>query len=196
LADRLLVGGAIANALLEARGICIGRSVSGGAAVAKSVRRIARSKKVVLPVDAVVTRSTKSRRVRMVPIHRVGAEEVIADIGPKSCALFRREIRPARTVVWNGPMGLSEAEEFSRGTRGIARALASSQARVVVGGGDTVAFLERAKLLAKFKHVSTGGGAMLAYLTGEKLPALEALKRSAKINLRPELRSRENQNAK
>lgn len=102
----------------------------------------------------------------------------LADIGPESIRRFVAAIRSSRTVVWNGPLGIAETARYAKGTAAISRALARSRASVIVGGGDTVAFLERAGLTGAFDHVSTGGGAMIAYLAGEKLPALEALKQS------------------
>lgn len=177
-ADRVLVGGAIANTLLRARGLSIGRSpVERGLPVGR-IRRIARSRKVVLPVDAVVASSPRSRRGRIRRIGAIAAKDILLDIGPKTELLFKQFIAGGRTVVWNGPMGITEAKPFTGGTLALARALARSRARVVVGGGDTVAFLNRTRLVGRFTYVSTGGGAMLAYLAGEKLPALEALRRS------------------
>lgn len=172
-ADRTLVGGAIANTLLAARGLSVGRSlteknVAGTAAVAASPR-------ITLPVDVVVARG---ERRAVAPIADIKSGDVIYDIGPKTRRRFGEVIRGARTIVWNGPLGLVESRSYRRGTRAVARALLPKSSRVVVGGGDTVAFLSRARLLEKFKHVSTGGGAMLAYLAGERLPGLEALKRS------------------
>ncbi len=174
-ADRVLVGGAIANTLLAARGFAVGRSrletnVAGIAAVAASPR-------IMLPRDAVVARG---RRREIVSITGIKSGDVICDIGPETIRRFRGVIRGARSVVWNGPLGLVEQKPYRGGTLAITRALAAKSPRVVVGGGDTVAFLAAVRLLKKFKHVSTGGGAMLAYLAGEKLPGLEALKRSRK----------------
>lgn len=135
----------------------------GGAIAAELLSghaRLVRSRKLVLPVDGPV----RSGR--------------LADIGPKSVRRFAGIIRSARTVVWNGPLGIAEEARYAKGTGAISRALARSRGSVIVGGGDTVAFLERAGLTAgAFDHVSTGGGAMIAYLAGEKLPGLEAMKR-------------------
>lgn len=175
IADQILVGGAVANTLLAARGVDVGRSRVER--ISPTLRRLARSPKLLLPIDAVVLRERPRRRVRITPITAIERDEVIYDVGPKTRRLFVRVAAGAGTVVWNGPMGLQERPQYSRGTRALAQALARRGRRVIVGGGDTVAFLARVKLLKKFKHVSTGGGAMLAYLAGEKLPALEALRR-------------------
>lgn len=98
------------------------------------------------------------------------------DIGEKTIKLFKEKIAEAKTILWNGPLGLIEDERFSKGTAEIARAIAQSNAFSVVGGGETVEFINKLGLIKKFNHVSTGGGAMLAFLSGEKLPGLEALK--------------------
>ena len=90
--------------------------------------------------------------------------------------MFRRELRNARTIIWNGPLGLVEMPAFQKGTLGLVRAIVQSRGRSIVGGGDTIAWLEERGLLKRFDYVSTGGGAMLAYLAGEKLPGLEALR--------------------
>ncbi len=172
IADGIIVGGSVANTLLRANGIAVGRSPSAPATAA--IRRLARSRKLFLPVDAVV----KGRGVRTVPMHKVGAHERIFDIGPKTVALVRRSIHSSRTIVWNGPLGLTEDKRFALGTLAVARMLARSRGFVLVGGGDTVAFLDRVGLRKRFRHISTGGGAMLSYLAGEKLPGLLALRAS------------------
>lgn len=170
IADRMLVGGDVANVLLRARGFST-RSRRAPPGVA--LERLARSPKLLLPVDVVVAGGR--HRGRSVPVARMGARDTAYDIGPKTRDLFGRIIRSGRTIVWNGPLGLTEERRFAAGTLAVARALSRHRGAVLVGGGDTVAFLERVGLLKRFRHVSTGGGAMLAYLAGEKLPGLEAL---------------------
>lgn len=176
LADKVLVGGALANILLKARGFEVGRSMADGKV--RGVAQLVRSKKLFLPVDAVAARDSRRGRTRAVPIRSLDKRDVIYDIGPKTQVLFRRLIKLGQTLIWNGPMGLAEKKKFSRGTSAVARALAQKRGHVLIGGGDTAAFIMRAGLLKKFKYVSTGGGAMLAYLAGEKLPGLEAIKKS------------------
>lgn len=178
LADKLLLGGGIANTLLLARGVAVGRSLA--TAPTPAIRRYARSPRLILPIDAVVAHTPPGGvQARVVAIGRVRATERICDIGPQTAALFRRSLRPARTVVWNGPLGLVEDKRFRAGTVALARALAAGGKQVVIGGGDTVAFLRQAGLVRRSMYISTGGGAMLAYLAREKLPGLEALKQSA-----------------
>ncbi len=179
-ADKLIVGGMIANVLLRARGINVGRSFTEQD-VDEGIKKIARSKRLVLPTDVVVAPSKESRKIKISSIGEVGERDIIFDIGPRTIKLFAASAAGARSVIWNGPLGLTEMKPFDRGTLGLARFLAKRERIVVVGGGDTVAFLANAGMLKEFKHVSTGGGAMLAYLAGEKLPALEALNKSSKV---------------
>ncbi len=107
------------------------------------------------------------------PVDEIGGGK---DIGPKTVELFKKKISVAKTIFWNGPLGMIEKEEFSRGTKGIAEAIVGSCAFSVVGGGETVEFINKIGLTDKFNHISTGGGAMLEFLSGEKLPGIEALK--------------------
>lgn len=179
LADRVLVGGAIANALLAVRAFPIGRSHPPfPRSVSRLIRQLVQSPKLILPVDGVLAQSRFSRRGRIVSFDRLSPQSVILDAGPRTLNRFRREIASSRMVVWNGPLGITEVRAFSRGTEALARALARSRAEVVIGGGDLAAVVDRMGLLGSFRHVSTGGGAMLTYLAGGKLPALEALKKS------------------
>ena len=180
IADRVLVGGAIANALLHASGIAVGRSARDGGISLRALSAILRSPKLFLPVDAVASRGREPAKSRTAPIRGVRPEERIVDIGPRTIRAFATAIAGARTFIWNGPVGLAEERRYLRGTVGLARAAGRMRGFSVVGGGDTVSALARTGLLKKFQFVSTGGGAMLTYLAGEKLPALEALKRGFK----------------
>ena len=127
-------------------------------------------------VTGIVSRGGRPKRLAADEI-RPGERSY--DIGSETRAEFIREIRRARTVVWNGPLGVVEAKPYQGGTIAVARAISARGRHAVIGGGDTVAFLNRLGMLARFGYVSTGGGAMLAYLAGERLPALEALKGSS-----------------
>lgn len=180
IADCLLVGGATANALLHASGIAVGRSARDGGIRSSALVGMLRSPKLILPVDAVVSRGRGFARSRTAMIGDVGAGEYITDIGPRTIRAFAMAVAGARTVIWNGPVGLAEQKRYARGTIGLARAVGRMRGFSMVGGGDTVSALARTGLLKKFTFVSTGGGAMLTYLSGGKLPALEALKRGFK----------------
>lgn len=175
-ADRVLVGGAIANTLFALRGSRVGKSsIDTGIADASSFLNDA---KLSLPSDMVVaSRLAADAPASTRAIGDITADEYIVDIGPKSRESFALLLAGAKTVVWNGPMGFAEAPEFAKGTIAVAEAVRKLPAFTVVGGGDTVAVLTRFGLRDGFGHISTGGGAMLEFLSGKDLPGIEALRR-------------------
>ena len=181
--DRLLVGGAMMFTFLKAQGRPTGRSLveDDRLDMAKAVLEQAKARGVdlVLPVDCVAsTAADGSAPGRVVPIDGLGSEEMGVDIGPESVKLFAAKLRDAKTVVWNGPMGIFEVPAFAEGTLGVARALADLTGRgavTIVGGGDSVAAVQQAGLAEKFSHLSTGGGASLEFLEGKVLPGVAAL---------------------
>lgn len=175
-ADHLLLGGALANTVICAKGFAIGCSVVEEGMVEEIKRLELTDVRMHLPVDAITSRdrSGKSGK-RVAAIGNIPPAEMILDIGPDSIALFKEVIARAKTIVWNGPMGLTETPEFCLGTEQIARSVAASGAFSVVGGGDTIKILAALNLTDQIGHISTGGGAMLAFLGGEKLPGIEAL---------------------
>jgi phosphoglycerate kinase len=116
-----------------------------------------------------------ARRIEVVASDTIPADLMVVDIGPNSRATFAREIAKAKTVFWNGPMGVFEVEDFAAGTLTVADAVADSPAFSVVGGGESVMAIRRAGVADRIDHVSTGGGASLEFLSGDKLPAIEAL---------------------
>jgi phosphoglycerate kinase len=178
--DRVLVGGALATAFLAAEGLNVGRSVydKEGVRAAKRLLKDWRAK-LILPADVVVAGSFKSRadRRRAVAVSDIGPKDVIVDIGPRSIRTCADEIHRAHTVIWNGPFGFTEREPFREATLKLARAIAhrSDHATTVVGGGDTIPLLEESGLADRFTLLSTGGGAMLDFLAGKKLPGIIAL---------------------
>ena len=172
---RVLVGGALANTIFRARGINFGKSPVDEEFLKTPKGHYLDSPRLFLPVDLVVARDFGSRP-RIVTSDDIGDNEFNCDIGPATVRLFNSLLKGANTVVWNGPLGLVEKEKFSSGTLGIVRGLKKIKAFKVTGGGDTVAFLRKHKLIEGFDHISTGGGAMLEFLAGKKLPAIEALK--------------------
>jgi len=174
------IGGAMAYTFLRAQGKPVGRSrveEDRIALAAETLRRAAaRGVRVVLPGDHLAAeRAEAGAAARVVSADEFPDGLLGVDIGPATTDAFRGEIAAARTVLWNGPMGIFEIEAFSRGTIAIARALAESSATTVVGGGDSVAALRRAGALDAVTHVSTGGGASLEFLEGRELPGLSAL---------------------
>lgn len=174
-ADAILVGGALANTILAAKHISIGKSHADTQEQISWLRLT--DKKLVVPVDAVVTRSLKKDGgVFVRGIGNIKKNEYIADIGPDSVKLFRTIIQKARTIIWNGPLGFIETHPFENGTKAIARQISASRAYTVIGGGDLHRIVRSMKLDASIDHISTGGGAMLEFLSGKTLPGIEALK--------------------
>ena len=167
-AEKILIGGALANNFFKAKGIEVGKSV-----VDETVVDVA-SPKIVLPVDIVVTDNKTGKAGNVMPLGDIALNQMIIDIGPKSAEEFAKIIQEAEMVIWNGPMGLCEVEEFANGTEIVAQAVALAR-KSVVGGGDTIAAANKFGLLNKYGFISTGGGAMLEFLAGSKLPGLEAL---------------------
>ncbi|MFY9462734.1 MAG: phosphoglycerate kinase [Candidatus Sungiibacteriota bacterium] len=173
-ADRVLVGGALANTLFAAAGKNIGRSLAENDV--KNVGILLKHKKLALPMDVLAADALHSAAARHIrSADSVGADEYIVDIGPASRKIFGAIIGDAKTIVWNGPMGYAEVSAYAKGTKAIADAMRKNKGFTVVGGGDTAAFLSRHHLTSGFRHISTGGGAMLAFLAGKKLPGIEAL---------------------
>jgi phosphoglycerate kinase len=178
--DHLLIGGAMANTFFRALGLETGKSLVEDDRVdmARDLLRRA-GEKIVLPVDCVVAGEAKAgARTWLLDRDQVPPEGSILDIGPKSVATFRDFIERSRTVLWNGPMGLFEIDDFAEGTLGVARAVVDTTAKgavTIVGGGDTAAAVEGAGLADSVTHVSTGGGASLEFLEGRPLPGVEIL---------------------
>jgi len=178
--DRLLVGGAMANTFLRALGLETGDSLVEEDRIDMASELLERAgEKILLPVDVVVADEiSSSSRTRILDRDEVGAGDRIGDIGPATRALFAHEIRGAGTVVWNGPMGVSELEAFAEGTFEVARTLADAtdQGTIsVVGGGDSAAAAEAAGVAARMSHISTGGGASLDLMAGKELPGVAIL---------------------
>lgn len=174
-ADAVLLGGALANTMLQAQGLNIGRSLSEPRMV-QAVRKLKlTNRQLHIPVDLVVRKANGHSAVRAVG--DVGSRESILDIGPDTVDLFNAVIKRARTIVWNGPMGRYEEPPFDRGTRAVARAVARSSAYTVVGGGETADAVHSQRLDRRIDFISTGGGAMVEFLEGRRLPGLELVRR-------------------
>jgi phosphoglycerate kinase len=178
--DGLIVGGGMANTMLAAQGYALGRSAveHGSLEEARAFLQeaAARGVAVELPVDVVAAAAfAPDAPAREATPDRVGADEWVLDIGPRTVAQIRQRLADARTVFWNGPLGVFEWERYAAGTRAVARLLADLSARVVVGGGDSVAAVQQAGVAGRLTHVSTGGGAALEFLEGVTLPGVAAL---------------------
>jgi phosphoglycerate kinase len=178
--DALLIGGGMANTFLLAHGFEVGQSLveADKLDVARGILAKAKAAKVrfLLPVDVVVAdRFAADAEWRVTPVSEVPEDWRILDIGPQTIALFREELAPAKTVVWNGPLGVFEFPAFAVGTVSIAKALAEIHATTIVGGGDSASAVEQAGVAERMSHISTGGGASLEFLEGKTLPGVAAL---------------------
>ena len=175
--DQLIVGGGMANTFLKAQGLEIGASLVEEDKVDLAKDLLKRGgKKLLLPVDVVVADAFAAEaKHQTVAVDKVPAGWRILDIGPKSVANISAVLKKAKTVVWNGPMGVFEFPAFATGTVAVAKALAASKATSVIGGGDSAAAVEQAGVADKITHISTGGGASLEFLEGKVLPGVAAL---------------------
>lgn len=183
IANGMLIGGAMAYTFFRAKGYSTGKSLveEDKVELALALLGEAREKgfRIVLPVDQILARGPEEGSLRQTTsVETTPADWMGLDIGPKTIDLFRKEIARARTIVWNGPLGMFEKPAFARGTLEIAHAVAEATgkgATTIVGGGDSVAAVEAAGVAGKISHISTGGGASLEFLAGRKLPGVEAL---------------------
>jgi phosphoglycerate kinase len=178
--DTLIIGGGMAYTFLKAKGIGIGKSLCEDDLIpmAKDVLKKALdlNKALLLPIDHVVADDFKVDAKRMVvPRGTIDEGWEGMDIGPETIKKFSAALKSAKTVIWNGPMGVFEMEPFAQGTRAIAQVLAGLHATTIVGGGDSVAAVTQMGLADKMSHVSTGGGASLEFLEGKELPGVTAL---------------------
>ncbi len=178
IADAVFVGGGLANTFFRARGYSTGKSLVSPADV-RLAKSLLKKKKLSLPVDLLVADNLTERAdVRVCAPDDVKRNEYVVDVGPRTVLSWALELKKAKTIVWNGPVGLFEVKKFSHGSVSLGRVIAarsSGKSYGVVGGGETVQCLERTGMAEYVDHVSTGGGAMLDFLAGKPLPALHAL---------------------
>jgi phosphoglycerate kinase len=183
--DQLIVGGGIANTFMLAMGQRVGKSLAEPSLIGEAHTIIdymkSRGAQVPLPVDVVVAGELSARaRANLVAADAVGADDMILDIGPQTAELLAGLIAQAGTVIWNGPVGVFEFDQFGAGTARIARAIAESKAFSIAGGGDTLAAIAKYGIADKVSYMSTGGGAFLEFLEGKKLPAVDILEQRAR----------------
>ena len=177
ISDQILIGGGMANTFFKAQGYSIGDSLVEDAALdtAKELLQSG-SSQLRLPVDVVIADKAESdATIKVMPMGPVPDGWKILDVGPETVASYAKVVKDAKTVVWNGPMGMFEVPEFSKGTFGVAQAVAASSAVSIIGGGDSVAAINKSGLESKITHISTGGGASLEMLEGLTLPGVAAL---------------------
>ncbi len=173
--DRLIVSGGIANTFLAAAGYPVGRSLFE-ADLLDEARRLMANGQIPLPSDVVVaTELSAEARATIKPVDAVAENEMILDIGPVTAASYAEIIQQMGTVLWNGPVGVFEHEQFGHGTRTVAEAIAASTAFSLAGGGDTLAAIDKYGIGERLSYISTGGGAFLEYVEGKTLPAVAAL---------------------
>lgn len=178
--NMLIIGGGMAFTFLKARGLEIGRSICENDMLdkAKSIMEKAEAKnvKILLPVDCVVADKAEAGvATNIVAIEKIPRDALGLDIGPDTAKLFGNAVKEAKTIVWNGPMGMFEIDAFSKGTFGLARDVAGSGALSIIGGGDTDSAVHKAGVSDRISYISTGGGAFLELLEGKTMPAVEAL---------------------
>ena len=178
--DVMIIGGGMANAFIKAQGCNIGSSLfeEGQEAIATDLVMEARvaGAKLLTPIDAVVADAfSNDANTKIVDVENIEDGWMVLDIGPKTRELYVEALAPMKTIIWNGPMGVFEMENFAAGTNAVAKAVAESDAMTIVGGGDSVAAIEKSGLADKISHISTGGGASLEFLEGKILPGIAAL---------------------
>jgi phosphoglycerate kinase len=178
--DKMIIGGGMAFTFLKAMGYEVGKSIVEDDLVDVAYQGIETAKKLgvklYLPVDCVIAESIDPKAVtKIVPLQEIDPNWMGLDIGPATIALFREALFDAKTIVWNGPMGVFEIDAFSRGTFAMAHAVANSHALTIVGGGDTDVAIHQAGESDYITYISTGGGASLELLEGKKLPAIQAI---------------------
>lgn len=178
--NMLIIGGGMAFTFLKARGLEIGRSICENDMLdkAKSIMDKAGAKnvKILLPVDCVVADKAEAGAVtNVVAVEKIPQDALGLDIGPETAKIFGNAVKEAKTIVWNGPMGMFELDAFSKGTFGLAKDVADSGALLIIGGGDTDSAVHKAGVSDRISYISTGGGAFLELLEGKTMPAVEAL---------------------
>ncbi len=179
--DKLIIGGGMAYTFFKSMGYSVGKSVCelDKLDLAKELMEKAKQKnvKLILPIDNIIAKEiAPDAENEIIDSNNIPDEWEGLDIGPKTVELFKEELKDAKTIIWNGPVGFSEYEIFANGTRSIAQALAKKEDAVtIIGGGDSAAAIEKMGLSDKMTHISTGGGASLEFLEGKKLPGIECL---------------------
>lgn len=178
--DHIIVGGGIANTFLAAAGLPVGKSLYE-ADLVDTAKQLMKKANFPLPTDVVVaTEFSDTAEAVIKPAAEVSADEMILDLGPDSAAALSLLLKDAGTILWNGPVGVFEIQQFSSGTKVLAKAIADSAGFSIAGGGDTLAAIDKFNLADQVSYISTGGGAFLEFVEGKTLPAVEILQQRAK----------------
>ncbi|MNJ57206.1 Phosphoglycerate kinase [compost metagenome] len=179
LCDSLIVGGGIANTFLAAAGYPVGKSLYE-ADLVDTAKAIAAKVSVPLPVDVVVAKAfAEDAEATVKAIGDVAEDDMILDIGPQTAQQFAEMLQASQTILWNGPVGVFEFDQFANGTQVLAQAIAASPAFSIAGGGDTLAAIDKYGVADQITYISTGGGAFLEFVEGKVLPAVEVLEQRA-----------------
>jgi phosphoglycerate kinase len=174
--DQLIVGGGIANTFLAAAGFAVGRSLYEPELVGTAESLLERAT-IPLPIDVVVAREfSAAAQPETKLVGDVATDDMILDIGPQTAVSFAELIGSMNTIIWNGPLGVFEFDQFSHGTQAVARAIAENTGFSLAGGGETIAAIDKFSITEKISYISTGGGAFLELVKGAKLPAVEILR--------------------
>ncbi|AFN76446.1 phosphoglycerate kinase [Stutzerimonas nitrititolerans] len=177
--DQLIVGGGIANTFLAAAGFPVGKSLYE-ADLVDTAKAIAAKVSVPLPVDVVVAKAfAEDAEATVKAVGEVAEDDMILDIGPQTAANFAELLKSSKTILWNGPVGVFEFDQFGNGTKVLAEAIAESPAFSIAGGGDTLAAIDKYGVGERISYISTGGGAFLEFVEGKVLPAVEVLEQRA-----------------
>ncbi|CUR47421.1 Phosphoglycerate kinase [Alloalcanivorax xenomutans] len=178
--DQLIVGGGIANTFLAAEGLPVGKSLHEPDLL-DAARKIAAKVHIPLPVDVVVaTKFSADAEAVTKKVEEVSEDDMILDVGPQTAHIFAALMKEARTIIWNGPVGVFEFDQFGEGTQEMAEAIADSEAFSIAGGGDTLAAVDKYEIADRISYISTGGGAFLEFVEGKTLPAVAMLEARAK----------------
>jgi phosphoglycerate kinase len=178
--DQLIVGGGIANTFIAAAGYNVGKSLHEADLLGQA-KALMEKVSIPLPTDVVVaTEFSESAEAIVKPVDQVADNEMILDIGPDTAAHLASMLKDAGTILWNGPVGVFEIDQFGKGTQVIAQAIADSAGFSIAGGGDTLAAIDKYAIADRISYISTGGGAFLEYVEGKLLPAVAALEAAAK----------------
>ena len=183
--DKLILGGGIANTFLKAAGYEIGKSLFEKDLVKTAEKIIKEAEKnncdIPLPIDVITGESFDNNTIAKIKsLDEIEKNDMIMDVGPKTTKKLNEIITEAKTIVWNGPLGVFEFEQFAQGTKNLAEAIATSNAYSIAGGGDTIAAVSKFKVEKNISYISTGGGAFLEFLEGKKLPAIDILEEAAR----------------
>ncbi|GIZ10942.1 phosphoglycerate kinase [Pseudomonas sp. NCCP-436] len=179
ICDSLIVGGGIANTFLAAAGLPVGKSLYE-ADLVETAKAIAAKVSVPLPVDVVVAKAfAEDAEATVKLVKDVAEDDMILDIGPQTAAQFGEMLKASQTILWNGPVGVFEFDQFGNGTKALAQAIAESPAFSIAGGGDTLAAIDKYGVAEQISYISTGGGAFLEFVEGKVLPAVEVLQQRA-----------------